>query len=134
MHVAWNDEGGIIEPRRQRFARRLGRVTTAPAVCLPGDQRALQQALRVEYHVVVAFADSAPEVAQLAPGSQTPEVLAPAPEGDRNDLGDGRVQTWNVGKRLLDAPIDLRARQAAAQVADHRQIVHYVTERRGLYQ
>jgi hypothetical protein len=45
-----------------------------------------------------------------------------------------RVQTGNVGKDFLDAPVDQRFGKDMAQIADHRQVVNYVTERRGLYQ
>jgi hypothetical protein len=83
-----------------------------PALRLPGDQRALQQALRVEHDVVRLAADESPEVAQFTPGGQPAEVPAPTSEGDRNDLVDRRMQTGNVGKRLLDTPVNLRSGKA----------------------
>ncbi|KFB66917.1 MAG: hypothetical protein CAPSK01_003856 [Candidatus Accumulibacter vicinus] len=134
MHIAWNDEGLVIKARGQGFTRGFSGVTAMPALCLPGNQCAFQQALRIEHDVVRLAMDESPEIAQFTPGGEPAGIPAPTSEGHRDDLVDRWMQTGNVGKGLLDAPVDQRFGKDMTQIAEHRQVVNYVTERRGLYQ
>ena len=134
MGIGWNDEGPVVEIGRKRLASRLAGVAQVFATRLPGDQCALDQPLRVEHHVIVRFAQTGAKFTHFVPGTPLPERFSPAPDSDRNDPGNVRMQPGNVGKGLLDTPVDLRVWKAAAQIADDGQVVHDVAERGGFDQ
>jgi len=127
VQVARNDEGVVVEAGGEGFARRFGGVTESPSLRQAANEGALDEALGVENEVVGARSQPLPEVPHLAPGGDPAELVAPAPDGHRNHLANRRVQAWNVGEALLDAPVDAGFGETAPQVADYRQVVNYVT-------
>lgn len=126
--------GPVVEARRQGFPGRFRGVAGLGAPGLAGDQGALDQPLGVEHGIVGALAQAAAEGADLAPGGALQQVLAPAPHRHRDRLRHARVQTGQSLEAFLDAPVDARLGEVAAQVADHRQVVDHVPQGRGLDQ
>src|SRR5690606_13468804 len=69
----------------------------------------------------------------LAPHRRRPPGLAPAPEGDRNDLIDGGMPGRDLGKPLLRHPVHDDAGETPRGIRHGRQSVHEIAHRRRAY-
>ena len=134
MGIGRDEEVTIVKAGRQCFAGNFGGIAGADAARHAGDQRAFDQSLGVEDGIVVFLLQTSPESGHFPPGRSSAQRFAPAPQRNRDDVTDGRVQARNPGKALLDAPVDLCFRKSPVQIAGDRQVVHDITKRRGFDQ
>jgi hypothetical protein len=97
--------------------------------CEPPDQRALEQALRIDHVVVGALAEYTAQIADLPPGRRGPEASPPSARGAGDHALEASMQCRNGSESFFDRPIDRGVRPGAPQIAHHGQVVHYVAER-----
>ncbi|MCY1426006.1 hypothetical protein D9M71_418140 [compost metagenome] len=119
----------VVEAAGHRLAGRIAVQAGHRRLGVTGQQGAFQQALGVDHQVVAGFSQAALEAAPLAALQRLPEVLAPAPDGHRNDLRHRRVPGRNFGEAFFHHPVKGDAGDGPRGVGQRRQRMNHVAQR-----
>jgi len=117
------------------ISRAFGRIGQADAAALRCQARhahhdaGLEQALGIEHEVIALGLQLPPECPDLGARGRREQGLAPAPQGDRDDLADVGIEADQAGVALFDRPVDLSRGEMTMDVRHHRHVVDDVSQR-----
>ena len=130
MDVGIDIVGRVVEPRCERLAHGGAAVAVHRSACELGDDRALQQPLRVDHRVVRPVAQRVAKRGDLAPHGRAREAASPAPQRKRDRVRDARMHLHQRKIGLLDDPLEHGFGPCADEIRNRGEGVQDVAERR----